>query len=623
MKLSVIIVSYMFEDYIEQCLISALGQKTNFDYEILIRDDFSSDKSLEHIVRISEVNRNLKFFEAKENLGTTKNFEYLYSRAKGEYIAILDGDDYWDNMNLLQQSVDYLEDNKDVSMVFCGHKKKYVNNGNLVEPPEVNKWFGFTLNESSEVTTDILLNTNWVGFGKVFRRVENLIQPWMYDLPYLDWGLNYNISLTGKIKFLNFPGGVYRIHDRGIFSGEDEQKRIDNIEKSKFLIKMNHNKDMNKIPIILHCTENYLQNSLNLIRSLNLYHDNLQYYLYTLNFNYTSDIHNLFVVPVTSEEIDNNMTFVGNKNDVTNKNMFKSVFYKSKVVLHTIEKLNLEYAIYIDSDSLPTGEISDLFGYINQVEDYPLIQEGIFEYQINYGRGNPFHLGGFDETNILEYPLMNKHHIPIKNRTKYSVTSVMVYNKKCKQFFKEYDWMNELAFDMDIEEIKYYYPFSDETTMNVLLWKYNYNKRLPLMQMNIDEVSNTKEYYESNYDSEKEITSYVRVPSKEHRNNIMFFHGIKGESSSQVLDLQRRLFEYKIDNNLNRLYLYPKVDFNRELTVEMYDGDTMLYTTISKYNNDLSYWYSTQKQFSEYQNLVVKIKDKNRIIYQVKIPKTI
>ena len=73
---------------------------------------------------------------------------------------------------------------------------------------------------------------------------------------------------------------------------------------------------------------------------------------------------------------------------------------------------------------------------------------------------------------------MNKHFVPVKNRTKYSVTSVMVYNKNCKQFFKEYDWMNELAFNMDIEDIKYFYPFSDETTMNVLLWKYGYNKRL-------------------------------------------------------------------------------------------------------------------------------------------------
>ena len=221
------------------------------------------------------------------------------------------------------------------------------------------------------------------------------------------------------------------------------------------------------------------------------------------------------------------MSFIGNNNDVTNKNMFKSVFFKSKVVLHTIEELKLDQAIYIDSDILPTGDISDLFNFFDQVEHYPLIQQSLFEFTINYGRGNPFHNGGFDETNILEYPLMNEHHIPIRNRTHYSVTSVMIYNKNCRQFFKEYDWLNEKALEMDLEDIKFFYPFSDETTMNVLLWKYKYNKRLPLMQMNIDKFENVKEFYESNYDEEKELEPFIMVPSKTERKHKLFFHGVK------------------------------------------------------------------------------------------------
>jgi hypothetical protein len=250
------------------------------------------------------------------------------------------------------------------------------------------------------------------------------------------------------------------------------------------------------------------------------------------------------------------MSFVGNKNDVNNKNMFKSVFFKSKVVLDTIDNLKLDFAIYIDSDILPTGEISELFGFIKKVEHYPLIQQSLFEYQINYGRGNPFHKGGFDETNILEYPLMNKHHVPVKNRTHYSVTSVMIYNKNCRQFFKEYDWLNERALEMDLEDIKFFYPFSDETTMNVLLWKYKYNKRLPFLQMNIDDIGNVKEYYESNYNNEKEITSYVRVPSKNERKHKLFFHGAKGELSNEIYNLQQNMFNHRLDLNNNKFYIW-------------------------------------------------------------------
>lgn len=374
---------------------------------------------------------------------------------------------------------------------------------------------------------------------------------------------------------------------------------------------------MNKIPIILHCTENYLQNSLNLVKSLNLFHDNLQYYLYTLNFTHKSNIPNLITVSVNSDDIKNDMNFVGNKNDVSNKNMFKSVLFKSKVVIHTIEKLKLDFAIYIDSDILPTGEITELFGYINQVDDYPLIQQGLFEYQINYGRGNPFHKGGFDETNILEYPLMHKHHIPVINRTHYSVTSVMVYNKNCLQFFREYDWVNEMALNMNIEDIKFYYPFSDETTMNVLLWKYKFNKRLPFMQMNIDEINNVKEYYESNYETEKEISSYVRVPNIEKRKNILFFHGAKGELSNVTYEIQKNMFTHRSDLNENKFYIMSNINFNRDILIKFYGDNELIYDTYMNFKTGVEYWFSTNKRFDNFKIINLEFFDKNRLIYKI------
>lgn len=374
---------------------------------------------------------------------------------------------------------------------------------------------------------------------------------------------------------------------------------------------------MNRIPIILHCTENYLPNSLNLVKSLNLYHNDLDFYLYTLNFNYESEIQNLKTVFISDQNIENNMSFIGNKNDVNNKNMFKSVFFKSKVVLHTIDYLNLDYAIYIDSDILPTGEISELFGFINQVDYYPLIQQSLFEYQINYGRGNPFHRGGFDEKNILEYPLMDKHHVPVKNRTHYSVTSVMIYNKNCRQFFKEYDWLNEMALNMNLEDIKFFYPFSDETTMNVLLWKYKYNKRLPFLQMNIDDIDNVKEFYESNYQNEKEITSYVRVPNKSGRKHKLFFHGAKGDLSNEIYDLQKNMFNYRLDLNNNKFYILSNVNLDRNIDIIFYDDNELIYQATSKIQKGPEYWFSPNKKFMDVNNLVVKIYDDGKLIFKI------
>lgn len=377
------------------------------------------------------------------------------------------------------------------------------------------------------------------------------------------------------------------------------------------------NNSMNRISIILHCTENYLQNSLNLVKSLNLYHNNLDFYLYTLNFNHDSNISNLTTVPIGGVDIENNMSFIGNNNDVTNKNMFKSVFFKSKVVLHTIEELKLDQAIYIDSDILPTGDISDLFNFFDQVEHYPLIQKSLFEFPINYGRGNPFHNGGFDETNILEYPLMNEHHIPIRNRTHYSVTSVMIYNKNCRQFFKEYDWLNEKALEMDLEDIKFFYPFSDETTMNVLLWKYKYNKRLPFLQMNVDDIGNVKEYYESNYDGEKEITSYVRIPSKNEKKHKLFFHGAKGELSNEIYNLQQNMFNHRLDLNNNKFYISSNFDLKRNIDIIFYDDKDLIYQATINIEKGPEYWFSPNKKFKEANKLIVKIYDNEKLIFKL------
>lgn len=371
--------------------------------------------------------------------------------------------------------------------------------------------------------------------------------------------------------------------------------------------------------IVLHCTENYLQNSLNLIESLGLFHDNLNFYLYTVNFSYDSNNENLKVIPYYSSEIENDMSFVGNKNDTSNKNMFKSVFLKSKVVLNSLEDLNLDHAIYIDSDMIPTGEISSLFKQLDRIKDFPLIQKSIYEYQINYGRGNPFHQGGFDEKNILEYPLMNYHHVPMKNRTHYSVSSVMLYNQSCKQFFREYDFINQMAYEMDLETIKYFYPFSDETTINVLLWKYNFTDRLERSQMNIDELDNVVEYYNSNYQNEKEITGYVRIPSVLERNKILFFHGAKGNLSNSILDLQKSLFDVSLDVKNNKIFLNPKVDFNRVFKILFVSSENRIfYTQFSKFNLGFEFWYSPDTKFEEVKNFQVLIYDEERLIFRKK-----
>jgi glycosyltransferase involved in cell wall biosynthesis len=222
MKVSVIIPCYNFEDYIEQSILSAVSQKTNFEFEILVRDDMSSDNSQVCIERVANFNSNVKYFKPEENWGF-KNIKFLIEQCKGEYIAWLDGDDYWTDIHKLQKQVDFLDQNPEYVMAFTGHWTKD-KNGNY-SPSLPYQWLCLPNNFNDEVKTEDLLTGNWVSFGKLFRNSQNIIEDWMGETLYLDWSMNYKLSKNGKIKYLDFPSGVYRIHNNGAFSSMNYEKK--------------------------------------------------------------------------------------------------------------------------------------------------------------------------------------------------------------------------------------------------------------------------------------------------------------------------------------------------------------------------------------------------------------
>jgi glycosyltransferase involved in cell wall biosynthesis len=217
MKLSVIVLCYNFEKYIEQCLYSILSQRTNFDFEILIRDDCSTDKSSSIIDRLAGMNPNIRFIKGKDNIGFSKSYEELLNLSKGEYIAYTDGDDYWLNNNKLQRQVDFLETNKSYVMCCTGYWQKDENENYLPKSP--NLWMCPDKNQDTfDYTTTDYLEGNPTHFGRVFRKNPNTFHDYMHSLPILDWPLNFELSYHGKIKFLDFPSGVYRRHNKSLSS---------------------------------------------------------------------------------------------------------------------------------------------------------------------------------------------------------------------------------------------------------------------------------------------------------------------------------------------------------------------------------------------------------------------
>ena len=127
-KVSVIILSYYHEQYIKTAIESVLEQKCNFDYEIIIADDFSQDGTL-NIVEMyrSKLMDKMKIVPHDKNVGTTKNLYDAYMQCKGEYIVQLSGDDRYIDVNKLQKQVDFLDSyvNKDFIAVGTTIKQVY------------------------------------------------------------------------------------------------------------------------------------------------------------------------------------------------------------------------------------------------------------------------------------------------------------------------------------------------------------------------------------------------------------------------------------------------------------------------------------------------------------------
>lgn len=109
---SVIVLTYNHEKYIRQALDSILMQKVDFEYEILIGDDCSTDGTMDIILQYAaDYPHLIRPFIYSENKGASKNLYYLSQKANGKYLAYCEGDDYWGNCFKLQKQVSFLEKN--------------------------------------------------------------------------------------------------------------------------------------------------------------------------------------------------------------------------------------------------------------------------------------------------------------------------------------------------------------------------------------------------------------------------------------------------------------------------------------------------------------------------------
>ena len=110
MKVSIICTNYNKGDWVREAMDSFLNQKTNFDFEIIIIDDASTDHSYEIIQEYqNKFPEKVRTFRNEVNLGIARTWKKVCQEAKGQYIARCDSDDFWTDPLKLQKQVDLLD----------------------------------------------------------------------------------------------------------------------------------------------------------------------------------------------------------------------------------------------------------------------------------------------------------------------------------------------------------------------------------------------------------------------------------------------------------------------------------------------------------------------------------
>tara|TARA_B110000971_G_C20033692_1_gene512954 strand:- start:97 stop:1068 length:972 start_codon:yes stop_codon:yes gene_type:complete len=119
-KVSVVMITYGHEKYIEQAINGVLMQKCSFCIELIIANDCSLDNTDDIVNRIIEFHPNadrIRYIKHEKNIGVSRNFFFAIKESRAEYITLCEGDDYWIDPLKIQKQVEFLEGNDEYGLV--------------------------------------------------------------------------------------------------------------------------------------------------------------------------------------------------------------------------------------------------------------------------------------------------------------------------------------------------------------------------------------------------------------------------------------------------------------------------------------------------------------------------
>ncbi|OQA94305.1 MAG: putative glycosyltransferase EpsE [Bacteroidetes bacterium ADurb.Bin217] len=204
--------TYQHASYITQCIESILMQKTNFSFEYIIGEDFSTDGTREIVFEYAKKYPDIiRVITADYNVGMKSNGMRCQRAYRGKYIALCEGDDYWTDPLKLQKQVDFLEQNTDYCLCFHNAHYRYECRNSKIFP------FNKDLHKHVFNTLDVI-SMEWFVPPQsiVYRKDLYQIPEWVSFVQQGDIAMLLLLSLSGNLYYIDEIMSVYRKHKTGM-----------------------------------------------------------------------------------------------------------------------------------------------------------------------------------------------------------------------------------------------------------------------------------------------------------------------------------------------------------------------------------------------------------------------
>ncbi|AXQ96301.1 glycosyltransferase (plasmid) [Cereibacter azotoformans] len=216
---STIIVSYNHLEFIVEAIESALAQKGNFHHEILLSDDGSTDGTARIMARYAEkYPMRIRNISRGGNHGVSANYRHCFAEAQGEFVAVLEGDDYWSDPEKLAKQAAFLREHAEAAMVLSRIELLDMKSGKrrLLKRQEglPNIISGKHFSENQHL--NLIVNFSCCMFRTdIMQHLPDM----MYDPRLSEIPLAFYLDRLGGIGFLSDVMSTYRLNDKSVWTG--------------------------------------------------------------------------------------------------------------------------------------------------------------------------------------------------------------------------------------------------------------------------------------------------------------------------------------------------------------------------------------------------------------------